>query len=172
MRNDAWTKFVDLYTPLIYYLARPMGSTSHETDDLVQDVLTTLVRKMPEFAYDPSKSFRAWLLTVTQNAWRQAARRGVRKGQGPNGDLAEVAAPDEARSFEEAEYRRHLVGRALEIMKSEFGPTTWRACWASVVEEKPADEIARELGISRNAVYLAKSRVIRLLHHELEGLLD
>ena len=39
-------------------------------------------------------------MTVTQNAWRQAARRGVRKGQGPNGELSEVAGPDEVREFE------------------------------------------------------------------------
>jgi RNA polymerase sigma-70 factor, ECF subfamily len=127
---------------------------------------------MPEFAYDPTKSFRSWLKTVTQNAWRKAARQGAHKGRGQNGDLAEIAGRDEGREFEEAEYRRHLVGRALEIMQSEFQSTTWRACWASVVEGKPADEIARELGISRNAVYLAKSRVIRLLHHELDGMLD
>ena len=170
--DEAWTKFVDLYTPLIYYWARRMGLSSHDTADLVQDVLTTLVRKMPEFSYDPNKSFRAWLRTVTLNAWRQTARRGAQNVRGQNGDVALIAAPDEGNAFEETEYRRHLVGRALELMRSEFQSTTWNACWASIVEGKPADEIARELGISRNAVYLAKSRVLRMLHQELKGLLD
>jgi RNA polymerase sigma-70 factor (ECF subfamily) len=57
-------------------------------------------------------------------------------------------------------------------MKSDFEPATWKACWASVVEGRPAAEIAEELEISVNSVYLAKSRVVRRLRRELDGLLD
>ena len=57
-------------------------------------------------------------------------------------------------------------------MKTDFQPATWRACWENVVEGRPAAEVARELGITVNAVYLAKSRVLRRLHQELDGLLD
>jgi RNA polymerase sigma-70 factor, ECF subfamily len=170
--HDAWTKFVDLYTPLIYYWARRMGLSSHDAADLVQEVLTTLVRSLPEFSYDRNKSFRGWLRTVTHNAWRHALRRGAQNVRVQTADFAELAAPDESDAFEQNEYTRHLVGRALDLMQSEFEPTTWRACWASIVDGMPAEAIARELGISRNAVYLAKSRVLRALRRELAGLLD
>jgi RNA polymerase sigma-70 factor (ECF subfamily) len=57
-------------------------------------------------------------------------------------------------------------------MQAEFEATTWKACWAVVVEDRPAAQVATELGISPNAVYIARSRVLRRLRRELEGLLD
>jgi RNA polymerase sigma-70 factor (ECF subfamily) len=60
----------------------------------------------------------------------------------------------------------------LEIMQADFEPATWRACWEFVVEGRPAAEVARELGLSVNAVYLAKGRVLRRLRAELEGMLE
>jgi RNA polymerase sigma-70 factor (ECF subfamily) len=170
--DEAWTRFVDLYTPLIYYWARGTGLSEHDAADLVQEVLTILVRKLPGFSYNPEKSFRGWLRTLTLNAWRKSAGKRASTARSCDDGLAEVAAPEDRSVFEEEEYRRHLVKRALELMQSQFEPTTWRACWSSVVEGRAAQEVALELGISRNAVYLAKSRVIRLLHQELEGLLD
>jgi RNA polymerase sigma-70 factor (ECF subfamily) len=83
-----------------------------------------------------------------------------------------VAAPIEAAFFEEEEYRQALVARALAMMQAEFQPATWRACWEFVVCDRPAAEVAAELGLSVNAVYLAKSRVLRRLRERLAGLLD
>ena len=74
--------------------------------------------------------------------------------------------------IEEEEYRRYLVRRALGLMQAEFEPATWKACWEFVVHDRPAAEVAAELGLSVNAVYLAKSRVLRRLRAELRGLLD
>jgi RNA polymerase sigma-70 factor (ECF subfamily) len=54
----------------------------------------------------------------------------------------------------------------------EFQPVTWKACWEFVVCDRKADDVASELGVSVNAVYLAKSRVLRRLREELAGLLD
>jgi len=62
------------------------------------------------------------------------------------------------------------VNRALCLMQADFQPATWKACWAYVVEDRPAANIAAELGITINAVHLAKARVLRRLRHELEGL--
>ena len=56
-------------------------------------------------------------------------------------------------------------------MQAEFGPTSWQACWSHVVEDKTAAEVARDLGISVNMVYLAKSRVLARLREELGGLI-
>jgi RNA polymerase sigma-70 factor (ECF subfamily) len=57
-------------------------------------------------------------------------------------------------------------------MEGEFQPTTWKAFWQAVPLGRPAAEVAAELGISENAVYLAKGRVLRRLRQELNGLLD
>ena len=57
-------------------------------------------------------------------------------------------------------------------MQKEFQPATWKACWEFVVKDRPAAAVAAELGITINAVYLAKGRVLRRLREELVGLLD
>jgi RNA polymerase sigma-70 factor (ECF subfamily) len=168
--EEAWSRFVQLYTPLLCQWAGRLGLQDADAADLVQDVFTVLVRKLPEFRYDPRKRFRGWLWTVLLNKWRERARRAAPAG-GPEG-LDELAGPDAADAVGEAEYRDYLIRRALELMQAEFEPTTWQAFWASVVAERPAAAVARELGISENAVYLAKGRVLRRLRRELAGLLD
>jgi DNA-directed RNA polymerase specialized sigma24 family protein len=72
--DAAWARFVDLYTPLLYHWARRTGLAQAQAADLVQDVLVVLVRKLPEFTYDRTRSFRSWLRTVTLNKWREDLR--------------------------------------------------------------------------------------------------
>jgi RNA polymerase sigma-70 factor (ECF subfamily) len=171
--HRAWERFVQLYTPLLFYWARRVGLGDADAADLVQDVFTLLVQKLPEFTYDRHKSFRAWLRTVTLNKWRDRRRRPVPLPAAFGGAaLPEPAVPDGAEAFWEEEYRSHLVGRALEVMRAEFHPTTWKACWEFVACGRPAAEVAAELGISENAVYIAKCRVLRRLRQELDGLMD
>jgi RNA polymerase sigma-70 factor (ECF subfamily) len=90
----------------------------------------------------------------------------------PDVALAEVAAPEEAEAFGEAEYRQYLVSRALALMQTEFPFNMWKACWEHVVAGKPARQVAAELGIAVGTVYVAKARILCRLRDELEGLLD
>ena len=168
----AWEKFVDLYTPVLFAWAARLGLTGHDAADLVQDVFAVLVERLPQFEYDPSRSFRAWLKTILLNRWRKQQRRPAAANPKAAGDLVEVAGPDGVPELEEEEYRRHLVARALALMQADFQPVTWKACWEFVVRDRPAAEVAAELGISVNAVYVAKSRVLRRLRAELEHLLE
>lgn len=73
--------------------------------------------------------------------------------------------------MEEREYRTYLVGRAL-IMAADFEQATWQACWDTLMLGRPTAEVAAELGITVNAVYLARSRVLSRLRPDLAGLLD
>jgi RNA polymerase sigma-70 factor (ECF subfamily) len=171
--RPAWQRFVDLYTPLLYSWARRMSLQEEDSADLIQDVLLTLLQKLPEFQYDRHKSFRAWLRTVAVNRWRDTQRRraaALRGGQ--DGPLAELAVPGGAEAWWEAEYQRHLFAQAARLMRSDFQEATWKACWALVVEGRPGAEVAAELGLSLDAVYAATSRVLRRLRQELDGLLD
>jgi RNA polymerase sigma-70 factor (ECF subfamily) len=169
----AWERFVDLYTPLIYYWARRAGLQPSDAADLVQDVFTVLVKKLPEFTYDRQKSFRGWLRTVTLNKWcENHRRRGARLPTADDSALEALANGGDPEALSEAEYRQHLATRALRLMQAEFPATTWKACWEVVVGGRPAAEVAAELDISTAAVYTAKSRVLRRLRQELAGLLE
>jgi RNA polymerase sigma-70 factor (ECF subfamily) len=172
-QEQAWQRFTELYTPLLYYWARHLGLQPQDASDLVQEVFTLLVRKLPEFSYDRHKSFRNWLRTVTFNKWRDLQRRRADRPLASNdAALQQLAAPDNADLLGETEYRQMLIRRALQIMQDEFQPATWRACWEYVVEERPAAEVAAKLGVSVGTVYVAKSRVLSRLRQELSGLLD
>ncbi len=71
----AWDRFAQLYTPLLYYWLRRQGVQQADAADLVQEVFLVLVQKLPAFEYDPGRSFRAWLRTVTLNKLRERRRR-------------------------------------------------------------------------------------------------
>ena len=172
-QSPAWPRFVDLYTPLLHFWARRLGLGPQDAEDLVQEVLTTLLKKMPKFTYDPQKSFRGWLHEVFRNKWRDIKRRRVIPIAGAEENhLSDLADPGGLAKLIEDDYGRYVVRRALELMQTEFQPATWKACWECVVDGKPAAQVAKELKTTANAVYLAKSRVLRRLHQELKGLLD
>jgi RNA polymerase sigma-70 factor (ECF subfamily) len=167
---DAWGRFVELYTPLLLQWARQLGERGEDAADLVQEVFVVLFQKLPTFDYDTHKSFRGWLRTIAVNKWRDSKRRKKLPLE-PGSSLSGVTVPDDVPEFWERDYQQYLVRRALEVMRNEFQPTTREACWKLVVDGRPAAEVARELGISENAVYVAKYKVIRRVRRELEGLL-
>jgi RNA polymerase sigma-70 factor (ECF subfamily) len=166
----AWARFVDLYSPLIYYWARRVGLQPHDAADLVQEVFTLLVRKLPEFTYDRHKTFRGWLRTVTLNKWRERRRHRTVPAVDV-GRADDVPAP-QGEVLWQSEYRQQIVSRALEIMRTGFRPVTWKACWEVVVGGRPAPEVAAELGLTAGAVHAARFRVLARLRQELAGLLD
>src|SRR5436190_11776880 len=103
----AWERFVDLYTPLIFFWAIRAGLPAQDAGDLVQDVFTTLLQKLPEFDYQREKSFRGWLRTITLNRWRDVRRRqAVRAHVGPEA-LDNLPAPAAAEALWDAEYRQY-----------------------------------------------------------------
>jgi RNA polymerase sigma-70 factor (ECF subfamily) len=170
---QAWSRLVELYTPLLLYWARRAGLQPQDAADLVQEVFIVLVQKLPQFIYDRHKSFRGWLRKVALNKLRdRQRRRSVAEVAATDAELADLAVPDGVEAFWEGEDQKHLVARALEVMQREFKATTWKACWEHVVCDRPAAEVAADLGISENAVYIAKLRVVRRLREELAGLLD
>jgi RNA polymerase sigma-70 factor (ECF subfamily) len=169
----AWARFVKLYTPLIYYWVRRFGVSEQDAADLVQDVFTVLIKKLPGFNYDRHKSFRGWLWTITLNKWRDyRRRRTVSPVKELDTGLLEPAITGDTEAVEEREYQQYVVGRALELLRADFQPATWKAFWEYVVVDRPVAEVAAELGVSFDVVYAAKSRVLRRLRRDLEGLLE
>ncbi len=169
--RPAWDRFVELYTPLLLGWCQRFGLSDADAADFTQDVFVVLVQHLPQFQYDASRSFRAWLKTVLTNTWRKHHRKASRL-PAATGDPNLAPDSDPAELLDAAEHRNYLVRRALAIVRVDFEEKTWKACWEFVVNERPAAEVAAELGMSENAVYLAKSRILRHLRIELDGLLE
>jgi len=166
----AWSQFVKLYAPLVHRWVGAIGIQEPDRSDVAQDVFMVLLGKMSTFQYDPQKSFRGWLRTITLNKCRDLLRVRRSKTEAVVLERIERATQDDSEIMTETEYRNHLSNSALKLMREHFSETTWRACWAHVAEGRPAKEIATELGITENAVYLARARVLKRLRAELDGL--
>jgi RNA polymerase sigma-70 factor (ECF subfamily) len=167
----AWTRFVHLYSPLLFGWARQVGLNEGDACDLVQDVFVILLKELPHFEHDPAHSFRAWLKTVVLNRWRNQIKRQERAPAQPGNDiLATVPAPNDS-LFEEQEYRRQLLSRALGLLRDEFQPTTWKAFHEHGLSGRPAAVVAAELTMTVGAVYAAKCRVLGRVREYLSGLL-
>lgn len=170
--QTAWTIFVELYTPLIFFWARKIGLQSGDAADLVQDVLTLAFQKLPSFRYDSDKSFRGWLRTVTINRYREKLRKkSIGATPATQSVLASIAGPSDVESTWDLNYQQALVARAKELLECEFQPATWNALQQYVFEGKPAKEAAEKNGLSVWTVYSAKSRLMSRLRDTLEGLL-
>jgi RNA polymerase sigma-70 factor (ECF subfamily) len=167
----SWDRFVTLYTPLLMKWCRRLGLCEPDAADFTQDVFVILLQHLPEFRYDPSRSFRAWLKTVLMNVWRKHQRKAAR-APALGGDPDLIPDTDPAQFVDEADHRDFLIRRALAVAKTDFEPATWSICWEFLVHDRPAAEVAVQFGVTENAVYLAKSRVLRHLRTELAGLLD
>jgi len=174
---EAWRELVDLYTPLLGRWLRHSVQPS-DADDLVQEVLGVLVRELPHFRREGRRgAFRAWLRGILVNRlrafWR--TRQGRAVGTGDSDLLKMLEQLEDPRSdlhrLWDREHDRYVAHRLLERIGPEFEPTTWRAFRGVVLEGKRVAEVAAELGISANAVSIAKSRVLHRLRQEVRGLL-
>lgn len=175
---QAWQSLVDLYTPLIRHWLE-WHLASQDVDDLVQEVLAVLVRKLPAFQRQQrTGSFRRWLRNITTNClhdfWRaQRARPRLGRGADLGRVLEQLEDPhsDLSRRWDR-QHDEHVARRLLKLVRPRLKLRTWQAFERVVLEGAPSEQVARELGISINAVYIAKSRVFRLLREESRGLLD
>ena len=168
----AWTRFTDLYAPLLYHWARRLVAQPTDAADLVQDVLAAVVRSLPGFRYNPAQSFRAWLRSILLNRWRTCRRRPPPLPLTTDPAAARTNGVEQIDEQEEAEYRRYLLRQTLQALQPEFSSTIWKAFEEHVLAGRPADEVASRLKIAPGTVYVAKSRILKRLRQELAGLID
>jgi RNA polymerase sigma factor (sigma-70 family) len=177
--EESWQRLVDLYSPLIRGWLRRQGLVGQDAEDQVQEVLLVVFRKLPDFRRQPRPgAFRRWLRTITVNClrvfWR--TRRGKPTATGDSHFLEmlqqlEDPVSDLSQQWDQ-EHDRHVTRRLLDLIKPIFEATTWSAFERVALHGIPAETVAAELGMTVNAVFIAKSRVLARLRQEGEGLLD
>jgi RNA polymerase sigma-70 factor (ECF subfamily) len=170
--HEAWTSFVTIYTPLIYGHCRKRGLQEEDARDVTQEVFV----KVWKFEYQPEKGrFRSWLGTVTWRAIRrkQRQRREVNgRGTVEGEDLLDQETARQEESALEADINRYLFETALARVRPHFADPTWRAFELAWCQDRPAAEVAHELGIPIDHVYVAKHRVLKRLREEIEHLAE
>lgn len=171
----AWSQFVAVYTPLIFAFCRGRGLSEVDAGDVSQDVLKAVVGALPRFQYDPHRSsFRNWLFTVVRsklnNFFTAQARQPRLAGETTLQQFVE-SEPDRAREETwQREYQTNLVRWAAGQIQGEFKAQTWDAFWRTAMQGESAETVAGELGLTLNALYIARSRVTSRLKQMIEGI--
>jgi RNA polymerase sigma-70 factor (ECF subfamily) len=176
-RPEDWTRFVELYEPFIRRFIRMDPKLAADADDVCQEVMRKIVLHLTHFERNREGSLRCWLRTITANEvsgyWRQKLRKGNASAPADDLLIESLADPNNALSEEwDREHGRHILSKLQELVAPEFSPVTWRAFELRVLEERSSTEVAELLQISRNAVDIAKSRVLARLRREAAGFLD
>ena len=175
---EAWSRLNDLYAPLIRAWAERLGVRGADADDLVQDVLTVVVRRFPEFVHpERPGAFRGWLRAIAANCARDAWRSRRLAPKAPGGTdfgsyLARLEDPADDLSREwDREHDVYVTRRLLDRIKGDFEAKTWELFRRFVLDGQSAEAVAAACGTTPNAVYIAKSRVLARLREEAGGLL-
>jgi RNA polymerase sigma-70 factor (ECF subfamily) len=152
------------------------GLQNADAADIAQEVFRAVCQSIGDYEHRESNgSFRGWLLTVTRNKMLDHASRQRRQAVADGGTANLLMLGDQPISSAEEvlierEYQRRLFESACQTVKQEFRELTWKAFWSTQVEQRPSREVAEELGVSVDAVYVARSRVVARLRQRIKEL--
>ena len=179
----SWREFFDTYWKFIYSVALKSGLSDHEAEDVVQETILSVAKKMPEFVYDPARcSFKGWLMHVTRlRIMDQLRRRQPAFQQSPAGDdgsrrtptverIPDTAADAQQDAAWDDEWERNLVDAAMERVKLRVRPEHYQIFYLSAVKGLKTGEVARMLQVNLGQVYLIRHRLAKEVKREVERL--
>jgi RNA polymerase sigma-70 factor (ECF subfamily) len=170
--GEAWNTLVRLYTPLLHAWLTSAGLQSADRDDVTQRVLEVLVRQLAAFRHNGrTGAFRAWLRGITVNMLREFWRD--RPSPATDSILQQLSDPGGQLSrLWDDQHDRHVLHSLLELVQPEFSVATWTAFKRVAVDGVAPRQVAEELGMSVNSVFVAKARVLARLRQRATGLVD
>src|SRR5262245_53430819 len=170
-----WEEFVERYGRHIYRWCRRWKLQDADADDVTQNILVKLTQKLRAFAYDPSGSFRGWLKTVAHHAWRdfEDSRRHAQPAAGDGrvwGLIQNLEArADLIQNLQEA-FDHELLEVAKVRVRLRVAPHTWEAFRLVAIEGLPVAEVAAAVRMQVAMVYVARSKVQKMLQEEIRKL--
>lgn len=177
--SESWDRLVALYAPLLKAWLRKYDVQDSDADDLVQEVLLAVSKDLSKFEHGGQPgAFRGWLKAILVNRlrkfWRGRDRRPQARGDSDiDAKLAQLDDPSSETSLIwNREHDQYVLRQLLALAEPHFAPNTWTAFCRVALDGAKPDVVAEELGISRNAVIVAKCRVLSRLRQESEGLIE
>lgn len=172
--TQAWEKFVHQYGPMIYGWCQFWKLQQADAEDVTQALLLRLFQLMRQFEYDATQgSFRAWLKTVTRNAVRDHWRRKQAMTADESGIWEQMLNTPSAEDFAnriEQSFDLELLETAKSRVKKRVAEHTWQAFKLTELTDLKPKEIAAQTGLSVAMVYVAKSKVVRMLKEEVQAI--
>jgi RNA polymerase sigma-70 factor (ECF subfamily) len=179
----AWQEFFDTYWKLIYASAIRFGLSDDEAEEVVQETVIGVARKMDTFQYQPETcSFKGWLMHVTRR--RIVDRLRKRQSQhgphlplpqdtGTTGVEGSLQVRDDAaeRAFQglwDEEWQKNLVDAAMERVKRKVPAKQYQIFYLHSVKNMQARDISKLLGVSTAKVYVVRHRLGHLVKREVQ----
>lgn len=175
--SGSWEEFAELYYSMVHRWLRSQGVSSHDADDVVQDVMSYVCREIGNFDHNGRRgAFRHWLRRIMVNRLHEHFRKRNRRG-GDAADLGELAGQlADGRSgvsrVWRQEHDRCVLEHLLSTVGSRFQEKSLDAFRGVALEQRPAEEVADELGMTVGTVRVAQCRVLRALREIGEGWID
>jgi RNA polymerase sigma factor (sigma-70 family) len=170
----AWAQFTDRYGRKIYAWCRQWNLQEADAEDVTQTVLLKLAEKMRTFDYDRERSFRAWLKTVTRHAWSDfwsGRKAAVAAGGSQAVELLHtVEAREDLVQRLDDEFDREVLDEAAARVRQRVVPRTWQAFELTAVQGRSGAEAAAALGMKVATVFVARSKVQKMLQEEIRRL--
>ena len=171
--SDSWNRFVGIYQSKITNWCIGWGLQRSDAEDVAQNVLLAMSKKMKDFKYDPNGRFRAWLKTVSYGAWVDYVKSKNRQPSGTGADdmheiLAAAHTRDEFVANMDEECHQEMMQPAMLIVRRRVKEHNWQAFHRTVFEEIPGVQVAKDLNMAVTAVYKARGRIKQMLAEEID----
>ena len=174
-QSEDWSRLSAMYRPLLVNWVRPLVPQDSDVEDVVQETLLVVIAKVGEFRHAGIPgSFRSWLRAImaikVRAFWRAQGRVPV--ATDPMGQMLRELEHDDSQAARrwDTEHDRHVIESLLERIRPEFAPMTWRAFKLYTMRGMSPTEVAACLGMTANAVFIARSRILNRLRVESRGL--
>jgi RNA polymerase sigma-70 factor (ECF subfamily) len=164
----AWQAFSDRYWKTVFQFAKNRGCSDNTAEDVVQDVMLEVFRGREVFSYDPGKGrFRDWLGCVVRNMVAKHRRQPAQRIRGCGGDSEEDGSPLQAACCDnnpeaswDAAFEQAMLAALLRVVQQEVSPQTYQAFELVAIRDLSGEQAAKITGLSRNAVYLSRKRIL------------
>lgn len=179
--EEGWRQFYDTYWQLIYGVGRRAGLSHSEAEDLVQDTVVSLARKMPGFEYNPDRcSFKNWVMMVTRSRLTELLRKlNTRLPRSENIQIEDAAdmlesTPDRGAALIEEiweeEWQKNLMEQAIRRVKAQVPMKQYQIFDLYVIKEMAGGKVAKALGVSIGKVYVTKHRISKMVREAVREL--
>lgn len=177
--EESWTRLTEIYTPLLIGWLRREGLQPSDVDDVVQDVLIYVSNELPNFRHNGrTGAFRSWLRQVLAFRAKKCRSSRQRNSLGTGGsafldrlELLEDPTSGLSRLWDQ-EHDRHVIKKLMDQVRQRVAPQTWEAFEGTVVRGESPAAVGAKIGLTANAVYAARFRVLQQLREEGRGLIE
>jgi RNA polymerase sigma factor (sigma-70 family) len=174
---QAWGRFCDCFRPVVMEFARQLGLSAVDAEDAAQETMVAFVKALRSGKYDRERGrLSHWLFGVAKRVilnlrGRQPLEQLVADKTTGTSFWDLIEDDHDIRRSWETEWRQMVLARSLEQVRREFDPSVVEAFELYSLRGVPIEDVTRRLNVSRNAVYIAKSRILSRLR-ELAGQLE